>query len=240
VAKFTFTAGWKSTLLLLVVIPIFLSLGTWQLQRAEEKEQIVSLYAERESMLPITLSEAENITDKTQLQVKITGQYTDKHFLLENQWRNSHIGLDIVSVFELDSGEMILLNRGWIANEDRRIQPEFDTPQVKQKYQVTIYQPSKQPYSLGQLDINSKENIQRLSYMDIEKISAALNTTFYPYELRIVGSGEGIFDTKWPLINVKPETHVGYAVQWYLFAVIALLVYLFANSNLAQVIRNKD
>lgn len=239
-AKFTFTAGWKSTLLLLVVIPIFLGLGTWQLNRAKEKESIAAIYAERESMLPIELRQADNFEDKSQLQIAIKGEFREQHFLLENQWRNKKLGVEVISLFYTLEGQIVLLNRGWLANEDRRNDPTFATPTGQQTYQVTIYQPSKEPYRLGDLVIKNQEPIQRIAYMDVSQLANALNESIYPYELRIVDGIAGKFDTHWPVINVKPETHVGYAVQWYLFAVIAVLVFLFANSNLAQVIRNKN
>jgi surfeit locus 1 family protein len=163
-----------------------------------------------------------------------------KHLLLENQWRNKQLWLEVLSLFETVDGEKVLLNRGWLANKDRSTMPQFETPSETLKLQTTIYQPSKEPYSLGQLILDSELNVQRLSYLDISQISHAFDTTFYPLSLRLKPDAPHGFDTNWPEINVKPETHIGYAVQWFLFAALALIVFLFANSNLGTLIRKRD
>jgi surfeit locus 1 family protein len=239
-AKFTFKADWKSTLLLLLVIPLFLSLGTWQLQRADEKKVIATTYAARLNMSAITLDQLSEYEDKTNIPVGIVGRYTGEHYLLENQWRNKKLGVEVLSIFETEEGLSILLNRGWLENADRRQTPAFDTPMTQQVIQTTVYQPSKAPYTLGELQLENEVWPKRLTYLAIDKIAQDIERPVYPLSLRINAAKEGLFDTNWPVINVKPETHIGYAVQWYLFAVVAFLVYLFANSNLANLIRNKD
>lgn len=239
-AKFTFKADWKSTLLLLLVIPLFLSLGTWQLQRADEKTGIATTYAARLNMSAITLDQLSEYEDKTNIPVGLVGRYTGEHYLLENQWRNKKLGVEVLSIFETEEGLSILLNRGWVENADRRQTPAFDTPMTQQVIQTTVYQPSKAPYTLGELQLENEVWPKRLTYLAIDKIAQDIERPVYPLSLRINAAKEGLFDTNWPVINVKPETHIGYAVQWYLFAVVAFLVYLFANSNLANMIRNKD
>jgi len=239
-AKFKFNAGWKSTLLLVLVIPLFLSLGTWQMQRADEKQHIAKTYQARLAMSAIDLMALQNYQDKTNIPVVLQGEYTGEHYLLENQWRKKQLGVEVLSVFQLLDGNVVLLNRGWIANRDRREIPKFDTPAGSQRYLATVYQPSKAPYSLGELQLAAMDWPKRLTYLDVVSIENDLNRDVYPLTLRASAGQTGLFDTNWPVINVKPETHIGYAVQWYLFAVLAFLVYVFANSNLANVIRNRD
>ena len=238
--KFKISIGWKSTLLTVIVVPLCISLGLWQLQRADEKASIAEAYAQRNSMAALDLSQVDAIEDKTNLPVVVEGKFMGKHLLLENQWRNKQLGLEVLSLFETVNGEKVLLNRGWLANKDRSTMPQFETPSETLKLQATIYQPSKEPYSLGQLILDSELNVQRLSYLDISQISHAFDTTFYPLSLRLKPDAPHGFDTNWPEINVKPETHIGYAVQWFLFAALAFIVFIFANSNLGTLIRKRD
>jgi cytochrome oxidase assembly protein ShyY1 len=238
--KFKISIGWKSTLLTVIVVPLCFSLGLWQLQRADEKASIAEAYAQRNSMAALDLSQVDAIEDKTNLPVVVEGKFMGQHLLLENQWRNKQLGLEVLSLFETVNGEKVLLNRGWLANKDRSTMPQFETPSETLKLQATIYQPSKEPYSLGQLILDSELNVQRLSYLDISQISHAFDTTFYPLSLRLKPDAPHGFDTNWPEINVKPETHIGYAVQWFLFAALAFIVFIFANSNLGTLIRKRD
>jgi surfeit locus 1 family protein len=238
--KFKISIGWKSTLLTVIVVPLCFSLGLWQLQRADEKASIAEAYEQRNSMAALDLRQVDAIEDKTNLPVVVEGKFMGQHLLLENQWRNKQLGLEVLSLFETVDGEKVLLNRGWLANKDRSTMPQFETPSETLKLQATIYQPSKEPYSLGQLILDSELNVQRLSYLDISQISHAFDTTFYPLSLRLKPDAPHGFDTNWPEINVKPETHIGYAVQWFLFAALAFIVFIFANSNLGTLIRKRD
>lgn len=238
--KLTFSIGWKSTLLTLLVVPVCISLGVWQLQRADEKAQIATIYAERAEMPAMRLDGVETYTDKTNLPVLLQGQFTGTHLLLENQWRNKKLGVEVLSLFETIEGQQVLINRGWLANKDRSIIPAFSTPTGLQQIHTTIYQPSKAPYSLGKLMLNPALATQRLMYLDVEQIAAALGIELYPLTLRLTATNSAGFDTNWPEINVKPETHTGYAVQWFLFAAIAFLVFIFANSNLGRILRKRD
>lgn len=232
--------GWKSTVLTALVVPLCLSLGMWQLQRADEKEAIAAMYATRINMVAMPLNSIEAYEDKTHLPVVVNGQYSGQHLLLENQWRQKKLGVEVLSVFETSDGQWLLINRGWIANKDRSITPTFTTPDGQQTLWTTVYQPSKAPYSLGELMIDPSAAVQRLSYLDIEQIRSALQKPLYPLSLRLSANNTDGFDTHWPEINVKPETHVGYAVQWFLFAALAVIVFIFANSNLGSLIRKRE
>lgn len=239
-SKLTFSIGWKSTLLTLVVVPLCLYLGLWQLQRADEKADIADMYAQRSTEAPISLAEAESVEDKTNIAVTLTGAYKDQHWLLENQWRNKVLGVDVLSLFETTDGQHVLVNRGWLENRQRDSNPSFVTPSGLQQIRATVYQPSKDPYTLGALILDDQQQVTRIPYLDIAQISASIDTDLYPYSLRLSGSEGESFDTNWPQINVKPETHIGYAVQWFLFAALAVIVFIFANSNLGSLLRKRD
>jgi surfeit locus 1 family protein len=133
-----------------------------------------------------------------------------------------------------------LVNRGWIAHQDRTTLPTFDTPTGELTLTTRVYQPSKAPYSLGELVLHAGQSVQRLNYLDIEQIAVQMKMDLYPLSLRLSAENLHGFDTYWPEINVKPETHIGYAVQWFLFAALAVIVFIFANSNVGTLIRKRD
>lgn len=237
--KLTFSLGWKSTLLTALVVPLCITLGLWQLDRANEKETIAAAYNQRSAMAPLSLAEVESFDDKTNLPVLLSGEFTGQHLLLENQWRRKKLGIEVLSVFKTEQ-QMVLVNRGWIEHRDLETIPEFTTPEGALTLFTVVYQPSKAPYTLGDLALNAASAVQRLNYLDIEQISNALAMDLYPLSLRLTAENLHGFDTYWPEINVKPETHIGYAVQWFLFAALAVIVFIFANSNLGALIRKRD
>ena len=239
-SRLSFAIGWKSTVLTALVVPLCLSLGVWQLQRAEQKTAIAAMYDARHNMAPMTLAEAAGYEDKTHLPVILRGEFVGRHWLLENQWRHKVLGVDVLSLFLTNDGQHVLVNRGWLENRQRDSNPSFETPTGPRLLLASVYQPSKAPYSLGDLILQREASLERISYLDIAQISRATGLEIYPQSVRLNAQQAESFDTQWPQINVKPETHTGYAVQWFLFAVVAFAVYIFANSNIASLLRKRD
>ncbi len=55
---------WRVSMLFLVLLALFVSLGLWQLRRAHEKEALMEVRATRERDAPLRLSGAEsNLND---------------------------------------------------------------------------------------------------------------------------------------------------------------------------------
>ena len=59
--KRRFRPGWKMTLFTALLLPLVLSLGIWQLGRAEEKREFESAYLDRIGALAVVPAEA--VTD---------------------------------------------------------------------------------------------------------------------------------------------------------------------------------
>ncbi|MEC8427249.1 MAG: hypothetical protein VXZ35_02400, partial [Pseudomonadota bacterium] len=61
----------------------------------------------------------------------------------------------------------------------------------------------------------------------------------FSYLLRLETFSDAALVTQWRWINSSPQKHQGYAVQWFAMACVLLVALLFANSNLAQVLRQR-
>ena len=72
-----------------------------------------------------------------------------------------------------------------------------------------------------------------------EIISKKLSTKFYDFSLRLNASEIGALKTGWPVVNVQPGKHTGYAFQWSALALALIVLAIFANSNLGQVIGSR-
>ena len=58
----------------------------------------------------------------------------------------------------------------------------------------------------------------------------------FPYPVRIAAGEQGALTVNWQVVNMSPQKHHGYAVQWFAMAGVLLVVYLLRSSNLGQVI----
>ena len=76
-----------SSIIFLLCISLFLSLGFWQLDRANEKENIIKLYEERQSSDIVALNYIgkNSIKDKYYRNYKIKGRYINQTFLIDNK-----------------------------------------------------------------------------------------------------------------------------------------------------------
>ena len=112
-----------SIIIFVICISLFLSLGFWQLDRAEEKDGIVNLYQSRqktdtESLLSFN---NKNISELFYRNYRIKGNYLNKVFLIDNKIKNKMPGFNVISPFKLiSSGEVILIDRGWIPMKGTR------------------------------------------------------------------------------------------------------------------------
>ena len=97
---------------------LFLHLGFWQLDRAEQKRELHSFFNERQSKEAINLNN-NFITDAGNFlwrKVSATGNFLERHqILLDNQVNAGQAGYYIYTPFKLKNSEGIfLVNRGWV------------------------------------------------------------------------------------------------------------------------------
>ena len=135
-----------------------------------------------------------------------------------------------------DTATVVLVNRGWIeADAGRRSLPEVALAPGLQTLQGTVYVPPGEAYTLGQISDN--EDWPRLvQALDVPALSVMLNASLFPYSVRLDATSTAGFTIDWPLVNVSPEKHTGYAVQWFTMAAVLFILYILHSSNLWQVV----
>ena len=87
-------------------------LGFWQLDRADQKNEINQNFIERQSEEEITdqsLINEENLWRKFTLD----GEFLNINFFLDNQMYRRNAGYSVFTPFVTSKGLVILVNRGW-------------------------------------------------------------------------------------------------------------------------------
>lgn len=231
---FRLTPDWKATLLALALFPCLVSLGYWQLDRADEKRQLKSVFDERQASGYIDFKQLNSQSDLRYQPVILTGRYLkEKNFLLDNKIFHGRFGYEILTPFKLDTtGQLVLINRGWLAGD-----PARRTLPVIQKLDsigpITIrgevYVP---PGKMLVLSHSQEQGWPRLiQSIDTELIEKQLGKDIFPYTVRLDEGSTGLYQRNWVLVNVQPEKHTAYAVQWFAMAITLLLICLLANTN---------
>ena len=222
-------------LLMLAVILLCTGLGFWQLERADEKEQLLEqIRLGRAQPLPQEVLEAQlwNHTSSAPAPLAVLAPYSqyqvygiydpDRSVLLDNRTYEGRVGYHLLTPFRLigtaanSPPHWILVNRGWIeAPRLRSERPQFETPllPVSIQIQAKALQSDLQP---EQLNLTWPVRVQQLSAQQLREI------TGHPipdYECRLSDAGQpGVMLPRPTSPNMQPEQHVGYSVQWFALA----------------------
>ncbi len=239
-----FDLEWRITLFTLVMVPLMASLGFWQLQRAQEKTHLAAAFEERQQQAPVPVSGLRDNSAESlaYLPVQLVGSFLpDKYFLLDNQVQHGRFGYEVLGILQLsDGGGSVLVNRGWVAGDAaRRALPVV--PMVDGTVEISghIYVAPGKPFMLAEQQLGSAwpKLIQAVEMDKLGPAVAALQGgRLFRFPVRIDAGEPGALQVDWQLVNMSPQTHQGYAVQWFAMAAVLFVFFLFRSSNLWQVI----
>lgn len=239
-----FNPEWRITVFTAVMVTLMVSLGQWQLQRAEEKAALAASFAQRQVQSPALLSELRGkpAAALAYVPVQLSGTFLqDEYFLLDNRISGGHFGYEVLGILRLDDGTgTVLVNRGWIAGDSsRRELPEV--PEVAGQVTLTghVYVAPGAPYLLAeqQLQAGWPKRIQAVEMDKLQPpIMALVSAAVFPYPVRIDAGAPGALLVDWQVVNVSPHKHQGYALQWFVMAAVLFVFYVLRCSNLWQLL----
>jgi cytochrome oxidase assembly protein ShyY1 len=218
----------KSGLLTLLLLPVVCFLGSWQLERAEEKRHLLAEFERRSVAEPLAINLVDTSTDLRYLKVKLTGSYDNaRSWYLDNRVYQGRPGYEIISPFVVqDVGLVVLVNRGWIAGDPaRRSLP--DVAAVNEEVEVfgEIYIPPGEPFTLGE-ELATAGWPKVVQQLDPKQVSELGPVQLFPYIVRLKEQSAGALRTDWMIVNIMPEKHTAYAVQWFAMGAVLLVLFL--------------
>lgn len=226
--NYRFSFNWYFVVGTLFLCALFIRLGFWQLDRAATKAHLHNSFVARFHLPPMFLSALPEERDIHYYPVKLTGHYDNLHtILLDNKIYAHRVGYEVVTPFISDEEErIVLVNRGWIpAAADRAVLPIIPAATDTQLV-GNIYIPSGKPFTLGRTLEPTETWPLRMQALDIPLLQNTLKKPLYPYMVLLspLDTQQG-FVRDWQPISMAADKHTAYAVQWFSFA--AILVILF-------------
>lgn len=237
VGGWRFSPGLWPSVAVIIVFPLLLTLGFWQLDRAEQKRQIYRDFQQKQAASPVNLNTdvdlRRNREEMLWRTVRAAGEFdTGIHLLLDNQVRKGEPGYYVFTPFRLaGSDKYILVNRGWVtAGRDRSVPPQFNTVTGTAEISGTA---KDIPFSGIELDDTSmermNENQVRAPQLDLETAAEHTGHALLPYVVRLLPESDHGFVREWQLPGSGEEKHLGYAFQWFALAITLVLIYLIVN-----------
>lgn len=225
--KFRFR--WVPTLLLALPIPLFVALGIWQLDRADQKRAQTHLLSERALLPPFDLNSLVDDPEGLRFRaLRARGTYdAEGQILIENRRQSNRTGFHVITPLRIAGSEMrVLVNRGWIpAGADGSPAPA-PVPHGETMVTGMTHIPSLPALVLHGGTDAAKDWGTRWPYLTVDLYAAAAGYPVQPVVILLDKDAPGGFQRTWPREMPKEGMHIGYAIQWFAFALIALVLWL--------------
>ena len=227
-----FTPRLFTTLLALALIAMLVSLGQWQLRRADDKRVLYDAFAAGTDATR-KINRSTPRVPRYQ-HVEASGHYDEsRQILIDNMVDAERVGYFVITPFALTDGGWLLVNRGWVplgasradrpairvAGEARRVRGRADnlpSPGI----QMGTKAPLTPPFPVV------------ASFPRHDEIATLLNGgSFTPAaELVLLDPDEPDgFVRHWSAPGFPPMRHVAYAVQWFALAAALAVIYVVTN-----------
>lgn len=205
---------------------LFLRLGFWQLERAAEKKQLLQAMTSLEQQEAITWSSGQPLPKQYQ-PIRVQGHFLPMIFLLDNQHQDHRFGYDVLSPLQLADKRVVLVDRGWIPGDRARLHfPTIYTPSELVQLQGYAYFPSKNNWILGPEWEEKGQNLMVIERINAKLIRQILQKSVYPFIIRLGKKEPNGFLRHWAVVSMPPERHLGYALQWFVMALVVLVLFL--------------
>lgn len=226
---FLISKRWLGYLALLVVFCIVsVLLGFWQLDRREAVLQSNDRIINNWDSAPADIWQFEPELDRfdvehTWQRVTVRGQYlSDEQLLARVRPYQGQPGFEILTPFELESGEILIINRGWLNKGFEQDYPDHVPDPPAGELEVMVRLKATEPlltirdapegqvasiYVAGILD-----DLDRAGYREL-------------YGALVSESSPAETGTLPPRPQLTEGPHLSYSLQWFVFAAMAIIGY---------------
>ncbi len=222
------------TLATLLLVPLLLSLGLWQANKADKKQAMQDIYEQRgQSALVQIGAEPLNLEGIRFSRVAVRGYYEPAYqVLLDNQIYKGQAGYHVITPLRIAGSTIrVMVNRGWVPiGVDRNKLPVIVSPQSEVEVTGYAQEPSGKYLELAQPD-DTQQGWQKVwQNLDIKRYKKSVPFAIYPITILLdPASSAGGYMRDWPKPDARIEVNRGYAIQWYLMTIALMVIYLVTN-----------
>jgi surfeit locus 1 family protein len=222
---------WSFIVLILVVASACIRLGFWQLDRLDQRRAEINRIEARMNNPPVKVSTTVIAPSFAYLPAYSTGEFDpQQQILLENQSLDGQPGFHLVTPLHFKAAEGgILVDRGWIPFEDG-IEGDLEQFEVRGDVEITgILIPSvDQPnwsFLADPVPEPGEPPLKTWRFLTIDLIQRQVDYPLAGLILVVTEFPEGgsILPQPDPRIELDEGPHLGYAIQWFAFASIAII-----------------
>lgn len=221
------------TLATLVLLGIFVSLGRWQWQRGEDKQAVWSEFERNTPAQPLWAGGLDQWPRFSR--VSIDGRFVpERQFLLDNRSLNGKPGYEVLTPFVTAGGRWMLVNRGWVPFTGYRDRLPDVTMNgdagVGARIVGRIEELPAPGLASGRAAPTDDASWPKLtSFPSHDELQAALGERIERRIVLLDPEVPGGYVREWRPPGLDPSRHFSYAIQWWGFAVVLLVLYFGLN-----------
>ncbi|RBP53080.1 cytochrome oxidase assembly protein ShyY1 [Arenicella xantha] len=226
-------------ILAVVLILAMLRLGIWQLDRAEQKRDMLSSLISKSQRVAVPLASVNrNDANLRYTSVTASGRFLpEKTVLVDRQVVAGQVGYTVVTPFEVEGmSDAVLVARGWVsAGQSRAVLPTVETPVETLTLTGRLNFPAAQPPLWDDKYPVSDGLVWQ--YLPLTEVAQEMTLSLFPLVLELAPDtvGPAALRIDWPAIDDQwVAKHQGYAFQWFAMAFaffIACVVLLLRRRN---------
>ena len=224
--------GFKLKILIFAIIfaPLTFSLGVWQVNRANEKIEILENYDTLLLSTPLALDNDH----KNWQPVKTSGTFEDFIIYEDNAILDGKAGYKIYHLFKNSDNSYIFIHRGFVErNKIKNNLPEVEVPEGIKNLEGKVLKRTNNAF-IQNIQESDSRIIQEfdLSYLK-ERHSSLKNKEIYEYLFNLQAENEMKFSAIEKPVNMSSSKHIGYAIQWFglCAALIILTIYAYRRKD---------
>ena len=207
-----------------LMMAILMSLGTWQLWRAEQRAATYGQFDRAGERPALTVPVGGDRFDEQRYRwLELRGQYlASRQVLLDSMIHEGRVGYHVLTPFRLARGEpWVLVNRGWVpAHPERRQLPNVEVDEGVRVIRARIDALPRPGLTFEDRRGSTGGWPLVALFPDFEELEARLESPLQPYQLLLSAEAPDGFVRAWQPRTMPPERHVGYAIQWYSLAAV--------------------
>lgn len=234
--RFLATPRWLvAHLVVVAIVAVFISLGSWQLRRLDERRaanaQLELRLANPEMPLPDLVDGIGGPSDGEALayrRVIASGIYDTSHEVLaRSRVYEGQNGFHVLTPLVTGDGRAVMVNRGWVPLQWDQPPVDGALPPDGEVVLAGVIRASESRSGLGPSD-PAEGPLERMYWIDITRLQAQVPYTLYPVYVQLLEQQppqSGPLPVPAPLPELDEGPHLSYAIQWFSFTVIALVGY---------------
>jgi surfeit locus 1 family protein len=224
-----FAPSWFFTALTALLCVVFFFLGRWQWNRGELRQAEYDRFAAgAEAVIPLG-SRGLDTVQRFQ-RVSLVGHLDPDHqFLLDNRSHEGRPGFEVLTPLQRPNARAVMVDRGWVPFSGRR--DRLPSVALEAHDSVTVVGRVDNLPVPGLASGRAAPDAQApwpkiTAFPSMNQLSAALGVPLEPRMILLDSKEADGYVRDWHPPGMEPIRHWSYAVQWWSFAVLLLVLWV--------------